>query len=87
MDVPLTIVYSVVAGLLAAGVSYGGLLMKSRTNSLRIEQVKKDHDADIAEIRELISDLSEAQSEHRTETTDRLARIETKLDHLLGGRF
>lgn len=83
MDVPITAVYGIVSGLIGAGVAWGGLIVRSRNNAARIEEVKTDHDAQLEAIREVLSDLAKTQAEHRTETTDRLARIETKIDAVL----
>jgi DNA-binding GntR family transcriptional regulator len=83
MEVPASIIWSAASGLLAAGVAYGGLAMKARGNAARIEAVKVEHDADIAGIRATLQGLAAAQSAHRVETTDRLGRIEEKLDQLL----
>lgn len=83
MDIPVTALWGIASGLLGAGAAWGGLLMRSRTNAARIEEVKTDHDVQLEAIRQTLADLAKQQAEHRTETTDRLARIETKIDAVL----
>lgn len=69
--------------MLGAAAAYGGLVVKGRSTAARVEAVKNEHDADISEIRENLHRLSVDAHDHRLETNDRLARIETKLDNLL----
>lgn len=83
MDIPVTALWGICSGLIGAGAAWGGLLMRSKANAARIEEVKMEHDADLESIRRVLSELAKTQAEHRTETTDRLARIETKIDAVL----
>lgn len=57
--------------------------MRNRATAHRLEDVKQEHDADIAGIKAALQDLAMLHTTHRVETTDRLARIEEKLDAVL----
>jgi hypothetical protein len=73
-------------GILAAGIGYGDLLLRTKTTAQRIEEVRDESQTDRDELKKSLADLTKMHLEHRRETTDRLARIETKIDHLLGDK-
>lgn len=83
MEVTLATIIAITTGLVSAGAVWGSLTMRSRANSQRIEEVKSEHDRDIEDIKAAVQSLALAQENHRNESTDRLARIETKLDRLI----
>jgi hypothetical protein len=62
---------STAAGLLTVGGAYGGCKVALNGTRERVKELKKDHVV-----------LSEKVDHVRTDVTDRLARIETKLDAL-----
>ena len=78
--------WSVGVGILTAGIGYGDLLLRSKTTAQRIEEVRTESQEDRDELKQALAKLAEAHVEHRRETTDRLARIETKIDVLLGDK-
>lgn len=57
------------------GVSWGVFKVKGAVTSKRLDELEAEGDALVAELHR-----------HKEDTTDRLARIETKLDILLGTR-
>jgi hypothetical protein len=83
MEISLVTIIAIITGLLSAGAVWGSLTMRSRANTTRIEEVKSEHDKDIEDIKAAVQSLALAQESHRMENTDRLARIETKLDSLI----
>lgn len=74
------VIWSILASTIVVAASYGGLLMRERSNRLRIDEVKTDTEADRDALRKELTALAEDQAKHRTETTDRLARMETTLN-------
>ena len=92
-----TFLWTVGIGILTLGIAYGDLLLRSKSNTehisenksetlSRIEEVRHESKEDRDELKVALEKLSAFHLEHRRETTDRLARIETKIDHLIGGR-
>lgn len=83
LSIPARMAYTFLAGAVSLGAVWGHLVHRSRSNTARIDKIEIEHEADIEALRESITNLAEQQAAHRTETTDRLARIETKLDQLI----
>jgi hypothetical protein len=63
--------FSVAAGLLTIGGAYGGTRVALNGTRERVKEIKEDHAV-----------LAKKVDHVQTEITDRLARIETKLDML-----
>jgi len=88
MEVSLSpeMLWAIILGAVTVAVSYGGLLMRVVANAKRITEVEGRMSQEISVLRIGINDLADRAAEHRVETTDRLARIEAKLDTLVVGR-
>lgn len=72
-----------VAIIMSIGVAYGMLKVKNQTTSARLDELEQeaigmDHAMQIR-----VDNIARDLSVHKHDTTDRLARIETKLDILL----
>lgn len=86
IQVPVEFIWTLVVGAITVAVSYGGLLVKVIANTTRIAEVERAAGREVSILRETIREVAEAQAAHRNETTDRLARIESKIDYLVGDR-
>lgn len=72
-----------VAIILSIGIAYGVLKVKSATTATRLDQLEAEALTLDKAMRERVESIANDLSNHKHDTTDRLARIETKLDILL----
>lgn len=72
MDISPNVILSGLGMLVAAASGYGGAAQRLRTTESKIAHTEK-----------MIDELERELDEHKTDTTDRLARIETKLDFIV----
>lgn len=88
MDVPLVItgLASLASGLFGAGVAWGTIRLKVKTMETRLNKLEQAHLEETATLYGRLDLMQSSFDKHRSETTDRLARIETKVDILLSGR-
>lgn len=68
---------------LAAGIAYGVLKVKTSATSKKLDELEKEALALDLAMQARITAVSEELHRYKQDTTDRLARIETKLDILL----
>lgn len=83
MDIPITALWGIASGLLGAGVAWGALMSRTNHNVKRLEEAEARHQEDVDSLSGRLEGLAKMHAAHRQETTDRLARIETKLDQLI----
>jgi hypothetical protein len=69
--------------ILSIGVAYGMLKVKSQTTSARLDELEKEALGMDQAMQLRVDNIARDLSVHKHDTTDRLARIETKLDILL----
>jgi hypothetical protein len=72
-----------VAIVLSIGIAYGVLKVKSATTASRLDQLEAEALSLDSAMRTRVDNIAHDLSQHKHDTTDRLARIETKLDILL----
>lgn len=68
------------------GIAYGVLKVKTQSAATRLDELEKEAIALDAAMQARVQTLSMELQRHKQDTTDRLARIETKLDILLQNR-
>lgn len=82
----LLMILPAMATFVSVGIAYGVLKVKSTASEKRLNDLEKEalalNEAMSARVAHIATDLSN----HKQDTTDRLARIETKLDILLSQR-
>lgn len=83
LQLPLSLLWMAGAGIFGAGGAWGVLAMRGNQAISRIETVEIAHKAADAALDDKIADIQYELHAHKAETTDRLARIETKMDVLL----
>jgi hypothetical protein len=71
---------------IAAGIAYGVLRVKTQSTALRLDELEKEGLALDLAMQARVTALQVELQHHKQDTTDRLARIETKLDILLQQR-
>lgn len=69
--------------LLSVGIAYGVLRVKSSTTAARLDELEEEALAMDQAMQAKVAALANEVARHKQDTTDRLARIETKLDILL----
>lgn len=69
--------------LLSVGIAYGVLRVKSSTTAARLDELEAEALKLDTAMQVRVEKLANDLSHHKQDTTDRLARIETKLDILL----
>ncbi len=72
-----------VPALLGLAAAWGALRMKIATQNEEIKRLRIDRIEAEKELDERIENLSHELQEHRVESADRLARMETKLDTVI----
>lgn len=89
MDVPIaaTALASLASGLFGAGVAWGTIRFKVKTMETRLAKLEEDHIAETNSLYGRLDTMQQSFDKYRTETTDRLARMETKLDILVSKRI
>jgi hypothetical protein len=75
------------AVLISVGVAYGMLKTRSVTMEARLDELEKEALALDNSMQGRVGDIARQLSDHKQEVTDRLARIETKLDILVQNRL
>lgn len=59
-------------------------MSRTKGNAVEVARVERRQQEDKRALERRLDELAEQQRAHRHDTSDRLARIETKLDALLG---
>jgi hypothetical protein len=72
--------------ILSVGIAYGVLRVKSATTATRLNELEAEALRLDTAMQVRVEKLTSELSHHKADTTDRLARIETKLDILLSQR-
>jgi uncharacterized membrane-anchored protein YhcB (DUF1043 family) len=75
--------WAVIEIAVVVGIAYGILKVKTQATSQRLNELEKEALALDAAMQIQVPDLALEIAHHKQDTTDRLARIETKLDVLL----
>jgi hypothetical protein len=75
--------WAVIEIAVVVGIAYGILKVKTQATSQRLNELEKEALALDAAMQIKVHDLAVELAHHKQDTTDRLARIETKLDVLL----
>jgi len=75
------------SAVIAASVAWGAMRMKVANQTETISRLRVDRIAAERALDARVDGLAKDMTTHRQETTDRLARIETKLDLLLTNHF
>lgn len=83
MELSAVGLWAIVAGVFGAGSAWGFSRMKHSSTVSRLDRVETEQKAHDAALGERIDGVARDMAAHKQETTDRLARIETKLDVLL----
>lgn len=79
-------VWGIVEIAIAVGIAYGVLRVKTANTVVRLDELEREAIALDAAMQARVQALSSELQHHKQDTTDRLARIETKLDILLQQR-
>lgn len=72
-----------ISAAVSAGIAYGVLRVKTATTAKRLDDLEKEALALDAAMQARVEDIARELHRYKEDTTDRLARIETKLDILL----
>ena len=82
-NLPILAAWSIGAAIFGAGGAWGVLTMRGQQALKRIESVERNCIEADEKLETQIGELKYEVNAHKEETTDRLARIETKMDVLL----